>query len=51
VLVAEDQQGGFLGAVDKAGARADALEEIDGLNYSRGRKTRITLYRVIPRAK
>ena len=51
VLVAEDQQGGFLAAVDKGGARADALEEIDGLNYSRGRKTRITLYRVAPRAK
>ena len=33
------------------GARAEALEEIDGLNYSRGRETRITLYRVVPRAK
>jgi hypothetical protein len=50
-LVAEDQRGGFLGAVEKGGARADALEEIDGLNYSRGRKTRITLYRVVPGAK
>ena len=27
------------------------LEEIDGLNYSKGRKTRITLYRVVPGAK
>jgi hypothetical protein len=51
VLVAEDQRDEFLGAVDKGGARADALEEIDGLNYSRGRETRITLYRVVPRAK
>jgi 4-amino-4-deoxy-L-arabinose transferase-like glycosyltransferase len=50
-LVAEDQRGGFLGAVEKGGARADALEDIDGLNYSRGRKTRITLYRVVPGAK
>jgi len=50
-LVAEDQRGGFLGAVEKGGARADALEQIDGLNYSRGRKTRITLYRVVPGAK
>jgi 4-amino-4-deoxy-L-arabinose transferase-like glycosyltransferase len=50
-LVAEDQRGGFLGAVEKGGARADALEEIDGLNYSRGRTTRITLYRVVPGAK
>ncbi len=51
VLVAEDQRGGFLGAVQNGGARADALEEIEGLNYSRGRKTRITLYRVVPRPK
>ncbi len=50
-LVAEDQRGGFLGAVEMGGARADALEEIDGLNYSRGRQTRITLYRVVPGAK
>jgi 4-amino-4-deoxy-L-arabinose transferase-like glycosyltransferase len=50
-LVAEDQRRGFLGAVEKGGARADALEEIDGLNYSKGRKTRITLYRVVPGAK
>ena len=50
-LVADDQRGGFLGAVERGGARADALEEIDGLNYSRGRKTRVTLYRVVPGAK
>ena len=50
-LVAEDQRGGFLDAVEKGGARADALEEIDGLNYSRGRETRITLYRVVRGAK
>ena len=50
-LVAEDQLGGFLDAVEKGGAHAEALEEIDGLNYSRGRKTRITLYRVVLGAK
>ena len=50
-LVAEDQEDGFLGAVNKDGAHADALERIDGLNYSRGRKVRITLYRVNPGAK
>lgn len=41
----------FLEAVAQAGARADALEEIDGLNYSRGRATHITLYRVIPASR
>jgi len=29
----------------------DALEEIAGLNYSRGRNIQITLYRVTQRAK
>ncbi len=38
----------FLDAVAAGGARADALEEIEGLNYSRGRATHITLYRVTP---
>jgi hypothetical protein len=41
-LVSDDSRSGFLDAVAKAGARADALEEIAGLNYSRGRNTRIT---------
>jgi 4-amino-4-deoxy-L-arabinose transferase-like glycosyltransferase len=50
-LVAEDQRDGFLQAVERSNAHADALEQIDGLNYSRGREARITLYRVVPRAK
>ena len=50
-LVAEDQRAVFLEAVEKEGARADALEEIAGLNYSRGQEMRITLYRVVPRAQ
>jgi hypothetical protein len=50
-LITEDQRGGFLAAVEEGGARASALEEIDGLNYSSGRQMRITLYRVAPRAK
>jgi hypothetical protein len=50
-LVSDDQRGSFLGALTSEGARADALERIDGLNYSRGRKTSITLYRVMQRAK
>jgi 4-amino-4-deoxy-L-arabinose transferase-like glycosyltransferase len=49
-LVSDDSRGGFLAAVAQEGARAEALEEIAGLNYSRGHKTRITLYRVAPRA-
>jgi 4-amino-4-deoxy-L-arabinose transferase-like glycosyltransferase len=50
-LVTEDQRGGFLQALGQGNARAEALEQIDGLNYSRGRETRITLYRVVPQAK
>ena len=47
-LISGEQRDGFLSAVSANGARADALEEIEGLNYSRGRRTRITLYRVAP---
>ena len=50
-LVSDDQRRSFLDAVATGGARAEALEEIGGLNYSRGAKTSITLYRVIPNAK
>jgi 4-amino-4-deoxy-L-arabinose transferase-like glycosyltransferase len=49
-LVAEDSRSGFLEAVEQGGARADPLEEIGGVNYSRGRPTKITLYRVHPHA-
>jgi 4-amino-4-deoxy-L-arabinose transferase-like glycosyltransferase len=48
VLVSDDQRQGFLSTLEAARARAEPLEQIDGLNYSRGRKTRITLYRVVP---
>ncbi|HXJ02764.1 MAG TPA: glycosyltransferase family 39 protein [Micropepsaceae bacterium] len=50
-LVSDDQRQPFLDAVATGGAHAKALEEIAGLNYSRGRKTKITLYRVMPGAK
>jgi hypothetical protein len=50
-LVASDQQAAFLATVEGAGARANALEEIDGLNYSRGKATKITLYRIAPAPK
>ena len=51
VLVDSSEIGGFLSAVADGGARVERLEEIRGLNYSRGRQTQITLYRVVPRAK
>ena len=50
VLVSDDQRDAFLSGLAAAGATAQPLDEIDGLNYSRGRRTRITLYRVTARA-
>ena len=50
-LISADQRGLFLDAISADGARAEALEEIAGLNYSRGRNFQITLYRVTQRAK
>lgn len=50
-LVSDDQRGSFLAGLATGGARADALEDISGLNYSRGRKMRITLYRIVPLEK
>ena len=47
-LVDSSEGPNFLAAVAQRGARAEALEEIAGLNYSRGRATHITLYRVTP---
>lgn len=48
-LVDSDESESFLALVTAGGGRAEALDEISGLNYSRGRETRITLYRVMPR--
>jgi len=50
-LVEENERAVFLSAAGVSGARADALEEIDGLNYSRGRNLKITLFRVVPKGK
>jgi 4-amino-4-deoxy-L-arabinose transferase-like glycosyltransferase len=50
-LVDSDESGRFLALVIQAGGKAEALDEISGLNYSRGRETRITLYRVVPRER
>ncbi len=50
VLVDSGDNDTFLKLIAEAGGKAEALDEISGLNYSRGRETRITLYRVVPRA-
>jgi 4-amino-4-deoxy-L-arabinose transferase-like glycosyltransferase len=50
VLVDSDENDTFLKLIAEAGGKAEALDEISGLNYSRGRETRITLYRVVPRS-
>jgi 4-amino-4-deoxy-L-arabinose transferase-like glycosyltransferase len=50
VLVDSGENDTFLKLIAEAGGKAEALDEISGLNYSRGRPTRITLYRVVPSA-
>ena len=50
VLVDSGESDNFLKLISEAGGRAEPLDEISGLNYSRGRPTRITLYRVVPRS-
>ncbi len=50
-LVDSGEGESFLALVTAGGGRAEALDEISGLNYSRGRETRITLYRVMPRGR
>jgi 4-amino-4-deoxy-L-arabinose transferase-like glycosyltransferase len=47
-LVDSGESDSFLALVAEAGGKVQALDEISGLNYSRGRPTRITLYRVVP---
>ena len=46
-LVDSEESASFLKLISDAGGRVEALDEVDGLNYSRGRPTRITLYRVM----
>jgi 4-amino-4-deoxy-L-arabinose transferase-like glycosyltransferase len=42
------QQPAFLSAVAAGHASAAPLEEVDGINYSRGRPSQVTVYRVTP---
>ncbi len=50
-LVDSGESESFLALVTAGGGHAEALDEVSGLNYSRGRETRITLYRVMPRER
>ncbi len=45
-LIESGEQPAFLKAVEKNSSNAVPLEEIDGTNYSNGRKLRMILYRV-----
>jgi 4-amino-4-deoxy-L-arabinose transferase-like glycosyltransferase len=48
VLIEYAEQGAFLARLSELHARAVALDHLSGFDYSRGRRERITLYRVSP---
>jgi 4-amino-4-deoxy-L-arabinose transferase-like glycosyltransferase len=45
-VITNFEQEAFMAELQTAGARAEALAEIDGINYSNGRALSLTLYRV-----
>lgn len=47
-LIERRQEPAFLTAVVAGHASVAPLEEVDGINYSRGRPSRVTIYRVTP---
>jgi len=47
-LVEEEARGDFLARLAELQADAKTVGEISGLNYSRGRKVHVTVYRVAP---
>jgi 4-amino-4-deoxy-L-arabinose transferase-like glycosyltransferase len=47
-LIERRQEGRFLEAVVAGGASAAPLETVEGMNYSRGRWSKVTIYRVTP---
>jgi 4-amino-4-deoxy-L-arabinose transferase-like glycosyltransferase len=49
-LIGADQEPRFQAALRAGHAKAQPLETIDGINYSRGLKMHVTLYRVTPGA-
>ena len=44
--MAETEEAAFVDALTADGVEAEALSEIDGVNYSNGREMNLTLYRV-----
>jgi 4-amino-4-deoxy-L-arabinose transferase-like glycosyltransferase len=48
VLIEDAERPGFLAHLAELGAGAEPLDTLDGLNYSRGRRVHITVYRVAP---
>jgi hypothetical protein len=47
-LVEDHERAKFLNELRKLGARAAAVDQVSGFNYSRGRHEHITFYRVTP---
>jgi 4-amino-4-deoxy-L-arabinose transferase-like glycosyltransferase len=47
-LIERRQEARFLDSVVAGGASAAPLEEVTGMNYSRGRPSKVTIYRVTP---
>jgi len=50
-LIERKQQPKFLDRVHANGTSAEALEDVDGIDYSRGRAAHVTIYRVTPGAQ
>lgn len=48
ILVEDGEQGAFLARLAELQADANALADLGGFNYSRGRRQHVTLYRVAP---
>jgi hypothetical protein len=46
--VDKDEEATFRTVLEMEGAQVERRGEVSGLNYSRGRKTTLTLYRVSP---
>lgn len=49
-LIEDRERAAFLAGLAHAGASAIALKDASGLNYSRGRRVHVTVYRVMPSA-
>ena len=47
-LVDDENSPGFLARLAELQGSADAVDQVSGFNYSRGRVSHVTLYRVAP---